>query len=314
MTPMQDRSTPIPDGMSPVFFPVGAVSDNGVAILGSMGHLFVRGGSNSALEQYERWQQADQVAELERVVDGWVTLAKSRSERVTGRGARFVQTVIPEKSSLYPHLLPPEYRHINGPTEALARINTILSRDSDWFLNAYAVLSNDRSGYDMWPRTGSHWTPAGARALTAEIINYISVATASLLRGIVLSSSAEIEADLGKHLLGPTVSEERPAADAESLPFGKSLSRLELDYDGSPKHSSWRCNDALIDQRVLIFGNSYTQVVPMPDRLSWWFARIFRESKFVWTPEVQDEIIDLYEPDLVIAQGIERFLPTIPSR
>ncbi|MEV8174572.1 hypothetical protein [Microbacterium sp. NPDC079176] len=52
----------------------------------------------------------------------------------------------------------------------------------------------------------------------------------------------------------------------------------------------------------------------MEDRLSWWFMRVFRESKFVWTPEVSDDAVREDMPDVVIAQGIERFLPTVPKR
>jgi hypothetical protein len=313
MKPQHARRVTIPEGTSPVFLPIGTVSENEVAVLGSMGELFVRGGSNSALDQYARWMQTEHQAELERIVTGWTALIRDRHQRVTTLGPRFFQTLIPEKSSLYPHLLPEEYRHIDGPTLALARINAALSVHAD-YVDAFAVLDGDESTYPMWPRTGSHWTPAGARALTVDIVRRIDTGAAAAVRAVPLSSSAAIEADLGQHLLGPRVSETAPAPDAEAMPFGTRLTKLQYDYDSKPKVSAWRCEDPLIDQRVLIFGNSYTQVAPMMDRLSWWIARVFRESKFIWTPEVQDEVIEDYQPDIVIAQGIERFLPTVPKR
>lgn len=314
MKPERDQQMPIPDGMSPVYFAIGTVSENEVAVLGAMGELFVRGGSNSALDQYSRWTQTEHQPELERVVEEWTSLFANRHERVTALGPRFLQTLIPEKSSLYPHLLPAEYRHINGPTLALARINAKFSAHSDWYVDGFSVLDGNDSIYPMWPRTGSHWTPAGARALTVDLVDRIDSASADVIRAIPLTSWAAIESDLGQHLLGPGVKETAPAPDAEAMPFGTRLTKLEYHYDETPKWSAWRCEDALIDQRVLIFGNSYTQVAPMMDRLSWWFARVFRESKFIWTPEVQDEVIEQYKPDVVIAQGIERFLPTVPAR
>lgn len=314
MKPQHARRVTIPEGTSPVFLPIGTVSENEVAVLGSMGELFVRGGSNSALDQYARWTQAEHKQELERIVAGWSALIRDRHQRVTTLGPRFFQTLIPEKSSLYPHLLPAEYRHIDGPTLALARINAELSVHADWYVDAFAVLDGDESTYPMWPRTGSHWTPAGARALTVDLARRIDTGAAAAVRAVPLSSSAAIEADLGQHLLGPRVSETAPAPDAEAMPFGTRLTKLQYDYDSKPKVSAWRCEDPLIDQRVLIFGNSYTQVAPMADRLSWWITRVFRESKFIWTPEVHDEVIEEYKPDIVIAQGIERFLPTVPKR
>lgn len=314
MKPERQRRLTVPEGMSPVFLPIGTISENQVAVIGSMGEFFIHGGSNAAIAQYARWDQPDQQPELERIVAGWTSLIRGRHERVSAMGARFFQTLIPEKSSLYPHMLPAEYTHITGPTAALARINRDLSTNPDWYVDAFSVLDGDTSNDRMWPRTGSHWTPAGARALTVDIVRRIDPRAAAEVGSLQLTSSAEIESDLGKHMLGSRISERAPAPDLGSMPFGNSLTQLEMSYDGESKWSSWRCDDALIDQRVIVFGNSYTQVIPIMDRLSWWIARVFRESQFIWTPEVKDEIIEDYKPDVVIAQGIERFLPTIPAR
>lgn len=314
MKPELYRRLTIPEHMSPVFLPVGTVSENEVAVLGSMGELFIRGGSNAAIDQYARWNDPGQQSELDRTVAEWTTLIRDRHQRVTGLGSRFFQTLIPEKSSLYAHLLPPQYQHIDGPTAALARINRELSVHPGWYIDAFSVLDGDTSNYRMWPRTGSHWTPAGARALTVDLLERIDPHAAAEVRGVPLASSAKIESDLGNHLLGVRVTESAPAPDTESMTFGTRLTKLEYRYDETLKRSAWRCEDPLIDQSVLIFGNSYTQVAPMEDRLSWWFMRVFRESKFVWTPEVLDDVILDYKPDVVIAQGIERFLPTVPQR
>lgn len=314
MKPEFHRRVTIPEGMSPVFLPVGTVSTNEVAILGAMGELFVRGGSNSAIDQYARWTRPDQQPELERIVAEWAKLIRDRHRRVTELGASFFQTLIPEKSSLYPHLLPSQYRHIDGPTAALSRINREFSDHVGWYVDAFSVLDGDGSNDRMWPLTGSHWTPAGARALTVDVLERIDQRAAAEVRAVPFTESASIESDLGNHMFGPGITESAPAPDAESMTFGTRVTKLEYRYDETPKRSAWRCEDPLVDQRVLIFGNSYTQVAPMADRLSWWFTRVFRESKFVWTPEVQDEVVADYGPDIVIAQGIERFLPTVPER
>ncbi len=254
MKPELYRRVTIPAHMSPVFLPVGTVSEKEVAVLGSMGELFIRGGSNSALDQYARWNEPDHRAELERVTNAWTMLIRDRHQRVTRLGPRFFQTLIPENSSLYPHLLPPEYRHIDGPTAALSGINRELSVDRGWYVDAFSVLDGDASNDRMWPRTGSHWTPAGTRALTVDLLERIDPQAAAEVREVPLTASAKIESDLGNHLFGQGVAEFAPAPDPESLTFGRRLTKLDYHDDATPKRSSWRCDDPLIDQRVLIFG------------------------------------------------------------
>jgi hypothetical protein len=76
---------------------------------------------------------------------------------------------------------------------------------------------------------------------------------------------------------------------------------------------SWRCPAAPIQMKVLVFGNSFFERGGDSTSLSWWFARIFSEFHFIWSPEMSPEEIEFLKPDLVVGQTIERFMRVVPS-
>ena len=46
----------------------------------------------------------------------------------------------------------------------------------------------------------------------------------------------------------------------------------------------------------------------------WWITRLFEEVHFHWNAALDDEQIKAVQPDLVIGQTVERFLPMVPER
>lgn len=304
-----------PAGMSPVYLDVGAVSKNGVTILGHNGFMFIEAGSNLALQQFEKWSSESAGEELSSTVDGWLRLFETRQRELSARGVIYLQSLIPEKHAIFPQLLPDKYANVrasNGELPTLSGVSRGASGEN-WYIDALALFRSDQSKYLMWPRTGSHWTPAAARLFSAEVIRKVDASAARTVEGVLLDEMDEIEADLAGHLLGPGVVRElMPAPDGEALPFGNSVVRTGGNVVGDGKWSTWVCEDFLVDRRIMVFGNSYMQVTPMTDRYSWWLSRVFRESHFVWSPEVDYSVVEAWAPDIVLAQGIERFLPRLP--
>lgn len=76
---------------------------------------------------------------------------------------------------------------------------------------------------------------------------------------------------------------------------------------------TWVSSVPVVDAHVITFGNSFFERGGAPTGLSWWFARLFREFTFVWSPSVDFTLVDDRKPDVVIAQTVERFLPSVPS-
>ena len=64
-----------------------------------------------------------------------------------------------------------------------------------------------------------------------------------------------------------------------------------------------------------MFGNSFfANVSSGQPYLSWWMVRLFRDYHFYWTADFDPEEVARRDPDIVITQTIERFLPTLPAR
>jgi len=69
---------------------------------------------------------------------------------------------------------------------------------------------------------------------------------------------------------------------------------------------------APIDKKIVVFGNSFFEKIPSWG-LSPYFAAIFREFHFFWSPEVNMDYCINVKPDIVIAQTCERFMCKLPK-
>jgi len=54
-------------------------------------------------------------------------------------------------------------------------------------------------------------------------------------------------------------------------------------------------------KKVLVFGNSFFSTGQHSGQLSWWFSRLFQDFMFVWTPEVDWDLVGEYQPDYLLA-------------
>ena len=63
----------------------------------------------------------------------------------------------------------------------------------------------------------------------------------------------------------------------------------------------------------MVFGNSFFERGAQSWRLSWWFKHFYREFIFCWNPALDLELVEKFQPDLVICQTVERFLTQIPK-
>ncbi|WP_349829378.1 hypothetical protein [Brevibacterium litoralis] len=123
MRPSELPSLAAPAGTSPVFFPVGATSQNEAAILGKEGYMFVYRGSNGALNQYAFFQKHPD--KCRKIVDGWTARFHERKQKLATRGIRFgasstnIDAADPDKLSWW----------LNS---AFTEIRFVWSADFDW--------------------------------------------------------------------------------------------------------------------------------------------------------------------------------------
>jgi hypothetical protein len=114
------NAEPDPARTSALRFPLGLRSADGGAVLGRHGHLFLLAGSNGEVARL-----GAHPAEREALVAAWLALIEVRRARCAAAGLRFVQLVVPEKSSLAPELLPDPAQ--GGPSPFLAALEAAIA-------------------------------------------------------------------------------------------------------------------------------------------------------------------------------------------
>ncbi|MFE1600873.1 hypothetical protein [Methylobacterium sp. ID0610] len=302
-----------PDGidLTSVSMPVGLVSNDGSAILGRDGFVFLTGGSNDVIGQYSPRRTGD-----DELFAQWMNVIAARLDAAERAKVRFHQIVIPEKISILPELFP---RPVAAPT----RLLDLLESEC---LTRYGRTMHTSARHLFWAlpdrrrvskRTDSHLSPFGSAVVFREIVRQ--------LYGLKLPEFAFTEAkmavgDLAYRMFGLFLPEIFSEVDSATMPaFVQSATKV---FEAVPSHGAhmgrrqvWRNPEAPIREKVVVFGNSFFSFVENgQSNLSWWFSRWFEEYHFVWTNEVHWNYVAEVDPQLVIWQGIERFLPILPAQ
>jgi len=301
------------DDLSSVSFPVGTRSTDGSAILGRAGHLFLTGGSNDVGQIYTVPATDAARRLLEQRASAWVGHVNTRSGKMRSRHISYRHLIVPEKNSSLHELLP------GGMplSPLLEQIERRLDGDES-YVSLVHMLSSAEAPEHLWLRHDTHFSASGARRATRHVLQGLADIPAAL-DDQTFSRPALYQGDLSRRFL------DRELWDRQDLPPDTLLkehaesARLVSAVDpqparhvGSTRH--WTNAAATIDKKVLVFGNSFFGLAgDTAARMSWWFKCLFRDFHFVWSPDVDIELVDALQPDIVISQTVERFLTTIPS-
>jgi len=294
---------PAPAGGQPVSkfdFIEGLVSLDESTIVGKEGFLFLYRGTNDLLEQYEpRPQDAETAAR-------WVALIAKRRGFVRAAGPTFLQMLIPEKTSSLSHLLP---FSIKAPTRlsSLLREGMAAAAVPD-FLDVAALMPVEGAA-EWWRRTDSHLSTLGCLRVFQGVLGHLGLEAPE----VPLVRRTTLQGDIGMRFPGLVDVSWEPE---EVGPFAaKPDIRIEHPRGGNQGTEVTSHNpDAPVARRVLVFGNSYFGQPTGPQYLSWWFTRWFRDFHFHWKGNLDPAVMAQLQPDHVICQTIERFLPVVPNR
>lgn len=296
----------------PVSLPAGHLSPDGSALVGHGGHVYLVEGSNGLLDQY--LGPADTPAMADKAA-AWRALIAARAATCTRLGARFLQVMIPEKISVLPDHLP---RDIAVPTPLWRAIEAAFQADppgAGQQLSALPVLAGRGLRELAFPRIDTHLSARGAYAVFVAICAAMQVGRP--FPEAPFTRSTEEIGDLAERLApGVRLPETYHWPMAELVAIWPTPSLVE-EFDPG-RHTGrrlvWRTPDAPVRARVIAFGNSYFERGGSPRALSWWCARAFTEFHFCWSAEMDEDYIRAQNPDWVICQTIERFLPQLPAR
>lgn len=299
--------------VSPISFPVGFRSLDGTACLGRDGFLFLTGGSNDVLRQYHAPTENLDARKLEAKANLWANRLREYEVAMRSRGVKFLTVVIPEKMTAMRSLAP---MNVPGPTVLSARISELMSTSSR-YLDCLSVFDSWEGQIPPFQKYDSHFSPAGSMAVSSLILKDLGIEAEDVLGHVEFVRSKHYSGDLASRFFGFPLWEEhlmpQPGAfldggleqiESHDPPGGGHVGRVRV----------WKNPQAPIDSKIVIFGNSFFSAsTDMPSKMSWWFARIFREVHFKWQAKVDLEYVDKVKPDYVVFQSIERFLQRVPE-
>ena len=280
---------------------IGEISADRTAVIGHRGWCFIYDGSNNYRDAYT----------CEAVVGTgtrWFSLIESRQGVVQSLGASFLQVIVPNKATILSHLYPEKLG--DGITKTL---KTLLSAKSHVSLLCPVEELRDPSYAELvFRRNDSHLTIAGNCYFVAAILNALKLSVEISTQ--VHTVETEHVGDLGSKFATP-VSErlQAPCFDDGLLSQAGLIKRREISVAGLNGIQQCFLNEsAPLKQSVLVFGNSFFERIPSWG-LSPFFAALFREYTFIWSPALDVEEIRRRRPDIVICQTCERFLSTVPE-
>ncbi|KIP93370.1 hypothetical protein RU09_06035 [Microbacterium sp. MEJ108Y] len=291
-----------------MLMPAGLPSMDGSAVTGLRGHLFLTGGTNSLVSLYD--EPVDD-ALLSRV-DRWMDVLALRVEGCEARGARFVQTIVPEKLTVLRDDAPFD---IAGPTPVLQEIENRL-RDADFYVSGLAPFEQWNNVDDPFLTTDTHFSAVGAQRMFSALAAQIDPQLVPLVDAVRMYQFRYAVGDLTGRFGLPVYSRIVEPSDDELAAYAGGITMIEkyLPAVGvRGRRFGWTNSTAPSPLKVLVFGNSFFQSGDFAGQLSWWGKHLFSEFHFLWGPNLDWNLVDQLKPDVVVGQTVERFLNRVAA-
>jgi hypothetical protein len=282
--------------------PPGTRSDDGIAIVGHEGWLFLCGGTNANLGQYvgavemgPTWLQE------------WRQVCERRAAELSELGVASALLVVPDKLAVYEEHYPEELARV-GPRP----VERLLA-DGPPIVYPLAELRAAAAETEVYLRTDTHLSFRGNELLFESVRAALGVEQPPDLGGLALRSYP-VAGDLGAKFepqIVSIVSEPNSLHRAEIVEDNRAEVEAVGGHIGTRR--VFRNAEAADSRTAVIFGDSFGFAAPYYQGLSWFLAQAFREVHFVWVPFGWDaEYVRAVGAEAVLIQGAERFVARIP--
>lgn len=295
--------------LSPVLLPAGLPSQDGSAAIGLRGHLFLTGGTNSLLSQYQAPVDDGLISQVHR----WIDLFAQRRELCEARGIGYLQTVIPEKMTVLRDDAP---MHIDGPTPLFREVEHRL-RDTDYYVSGQEPFEGWDDDDDPFLLTDTHLSPAGAQRVFASLAAQLDPQLVPIIDAVRMDQVRYALGDLTGRFGLPIYSRIIEPSENQISAYSEGLTMVENYYPSTKRFMGrrfrWVNSTAPSELKVLVFGNSFFGTGDFAGYLSWWGKHLFREFHFHWGADIEWSLVDELRPDVVLGQTVERFLSVVPD-
>ncbi|MSZ94376.1 MAG: hypothetical protein F2584_09855 [Actinobacteria bacterium] len=286
----------------------GDISLDRIATVGAGQMLFLYDGSNDHFGSYSRVHEQLSIANGQ----GWANLTAQRHARVSS-SAQMLSLFVPNTATCLSDLYPLPLDRV--PTPGWEEMRRLLKDDTgvmfcdDLF---EASLPANRYESSPWQLSDSHWSDYGSLLVTNSILRRVAVAPIEF--GWIECEPQFIAGDLGARF-GDTVGMQVVRQVACDLPIPRCVFDSgggSLDGASMGRRVEWECQEAPIDASMLVVGNSFSGTGLRRNHLVYWFSRLFRRTVFLHAASLPTDVVDAYRPDIVLFQGLERFMRLVP--
>jgi alginate O-acetyltransferase complex protein AlgJ len=285
--------------------PVGTRSDDGIAIVGREGWLFLCGGTNANLGQYVGAVQMEP-----NWLEEWVAVVQRREAELAELRVPAVTLVVPDKLAVYEDYYPePLVRQGPRPIERL-----LGERELPLVYPLAELQAAAAGGEEIYLRTDTHLTFRGNELLFHSLLTGLGIESAPDFSALPMRSYP-ISGDLGAKFAPQVVS---IVHEPNSLLGAEIVEDNRAEIEAVEGHIGTRRvfrNEGATDPRtVVIFGDSFGFAAPYYQGLSWFLAQVFHEVHFIWVPFGWDaEYVRRVGAGAVLVQGAERFVARVPA-
>jgi hypothetical protein len=284
--------------------PPGTRSDDGIAIVGHEGWLFLCGGTNANLGQYVG------AVEMEPSwLDEWREVVSRRADELRDLGVASALLVVPDKLAVYEEHYPEDLERVGPrPIERLLAVPEMPIVYPLAELRAAAA-----AGEESYLRTDTHLTFRGNELLFSSVLAALGVEDPPDLTTLPLRSYP-IAGDLGVKFDPQIVS---IVSEPNSLHNASIVEDNREEIEAVDGHIGTRRvfrNEQAPDPRIaVVFGDSFGFSAAYYQGLSWFLAQTFSEVHFVWIPFGWDsDYVRRVGAEAVLVQGAERFVARVP--
>jgi alginate O-acetyltransferase complex protein AlgJ len=280
---------------------------------GRDGWLFLTAGSNNVIGQF-----SDTPLMKQRLAD-WKGLLIARSRRCESLGTTYQHLIVPEKLTVYDHLL--QGLEIDQRLSPALRLrqsliwHPLVRRSCLDLVTAFRQRCRDE---DLYFRTDSHWSFAGRMVAYRALCQSLGAVPQEDLpeRPFVVQ---QFQGDLGGQL-EPPQSEPARFYDLQRDAVRHYASPIveKREADGAINtlhvgaHVIYRnASPAADPRRLVLFGDSYAHFAP--SMLTIMLAETFREVHFVWSTSIDWRYVERTMPDILVTQIAERFMFQVPD-
>lgn len=287
----------------------GSMSSSAPVVVGRQGWLFLAKDQNrDVMEEHRAVHplRPEQMEAIKRVYE-------ERQAWLAQRGIRYLVAVAPNKDTIYPEFLPPEYEQV-GPVSRLDQLMDYLDHNSSLnVLDLRQTLRQAKKDIQVFYSTDSHWNAFGAFPCYQAIINRLAADFPGLKPMDMSQFTPERFTYLGGDLsylvgLEGLVTEDRVYL-LPKRPLAARAVSLDRFVPGyiTPAQASEK-KDPHLPKAVFFHDSYFWEIQPF-------LGEDFSRAVYVWVrPWVGDkpqffdkELIEAEHPDVVVEEIAERF-------